>query len=323
MGLILVLYIILSKFKRIAVTKSLVSFNLVIVIMITMIFFTLCIITLYSLLSKKETKQGFYYLKNLKENHYYTPLKILDKFINDFLIKTFKFERLTHINKFLHNLYIKILKPIHFQLMNKYFITYFSIKFIPKLITTSVFLLDIFYFHQFYYFYWSLPLLLLPLMLQYIKHVYFEDYFNFVDLLETNLEIADIKTGTKNDLIPMLNVSQYLNQIIIYHLENKPNPFIGRIGLSYSYFKNRTPEQRTKNINYDKIREKYIWCLNWIEKVHVIHHLLITTEKRYNTHINLIIFSCYFIGWLYILLNLPFDPFEGYTLLPNENNPFL
>jgi hypothetical protein len=48
----------------------------------------------------------------------------------------------------------------------------------------------------------------------------------------------------------MLTVREYLTKIMEYHIQNKPSPFVGQIGLSYYYFVNRSPQEKAlKNVD--------------------------------------------------------------------------
>lgn len=323
----LLIYIIFARFRKLTLTKSLVTFDLIFITILAIIFFLLLIATCSTLFTtKKSTPYStvvLIFYKDLINNYYYVPLKIFD----DYLAKVFKrkyyLNRGFYSNKLLQFLYCKILYPTQFKITNIYFITYWAVKYIPKIIVASSFLLDIFYFKEFHYFYWSLPLLLLPLLLQYLKYYCFYQYNEYIALLEPSFEILDNIPRTPDNLIPMLSVTQYLDKIIPYHIQKKPNnPFKGKMGLSYAYFVNRSTEERELgNVDYDKLTAKYVSYLTWLERPHLIYVLLTKPEKLLDNYVNLMLFSCYFIGWTYIVI-ISLNDLSFLNIIQDTMEPF-
>ena len=331
----ILIFIIISRFKRITLTKSFLTFHVLFIINSTIIFCFLLITTLYLLLKNKEKKQNkITHFKNSLQlffvNLFYIPLQKCDNYINQVLIHYFKFNRINYINKKLHHIYTKILKPNNYSIFNIYFIVYLLLKYIPKFMVSFVFLIDIFYYQQFYYFYWFLPLLLIPLIVQYFKYICFLDYKNFIIKLEESIEIFDIKIGTQQNIIPLINLKEYLNKTVTFTLENKKNPYKGQIGFTYGFYqdllkKNKLNGQGELNINYEANRKRYLIYLEWVEKVNLIYTLLTIKETHLDLYTNIIIFASYFSGWLYILtffihdtsfLNYFMDNYDPFSQLP-------
>lgn len=299
LAFILLFYVIFSRVNKLSLIKNFNDFNIFFILFIVLIFFILMLINLNNLFIKPKNKKInplIIFLKKTINKYYYVPLEICDKKIKILFNKLFNKKRILYINTFLQ--YVHNAFKLH---QNKIINIYFILKYIPKFIVIIAFMIDVFLFKELHYFYNTLFLLLIPLILQYFKYICFEDYKNSIPMLDSKLEVVDIIPGTKDNLIPMLTITQYLDKVIVYHIQNKRSPFIGKIGLSYSYFNNRTPEQRAKNINYNIVRENYIYYLTWIEKVHLIYSLLTKKEKTLDNIFNLLIFICYFIGWMYIL----------------------
>lgn len=329
LALIFLCYIILSRFKRINLTKDFIEtqdlLDLIFVEISLIIFLLLIIRTLFMFITKvNNNSKVTIYLSRILDDLYYIPLKKIDNNINNYIKFKFKIERIIHINKFLIYLYVNILKPSNFKKMNIYFISYFILIYIPKIITVVVFFVDIFHFEKFHYFYRVLPLLLIPLVGQYVKYICFYEHNQIIDILETKLEVHDNNTLiTTSNLIPMLTIRQYLDKVSYYHINKIPNPFIGKIGLSYYYYKNRTDEQRAKNLDYNIITQRYINLLFNHERVAIILFLLNSIETKYNKYVNLIIFIGYFIGWTYIWFILKSEIYPYYNVFTEFDNPFI
>lgn len=185
-------------------------------------------------------------LYSLFNQFFYQPLITLDKMFKKFISLKYKINRAQRIYNYLPYIYNYICKTKRIGISNKYFFYYLVLKILPKIIAIICFSLDVLWFNSFYYFYWSVPLLIIPLLLRYIKYVIFEDHFIMIELLKTKIEIIDIIPSTPKDLIPMLLIEDYLNKAFEYHLYNKPNPYKNNIGLSYYYFQTRTDEERKK-----------------------------------------------------------------------------
>jgi len=304
------LIVIFSRFKKLTLTKTFLTFNVVFLIIIVLFFMILIIVTIIKI-NKQKNKTIFakVFINNILENlnnFYYLPLGKIDKFLANKYFIYFKKDRVDFINKHLNSFYTKKLKPKKYSVLNRPFIVYFLLKYIPKIFVAFIFLLDVFYFQQFYYVYWVLPLLIIPLVLQYLKYIYFLDYKQFIVTLNNDINILDNIPPTPDNLVPLLDINTYLEKSIDYRLKNVSNPYKNQIVFTYSYFgrylEKLRPEQRRLPVNYDALTKKYIRFLEWIEKVHLIHYLLIKTETRLDLLINLLVFSCYFIGWAYILI---------------------
>lgn len=308
LSITLLLFLIITKFTKINIIKEFNTFDKKLVIFIIIMFTLLCLYTLYKII-KWPTKQKQHQNKILikfattVDEYYFKPLKTLDNSCNVYLSKKYHFKRITYINKFLTYLYINILKQRQLKTFSKQLIIYFNIKTIPKLIISIGFLLDVFYFQQFYYFYLILPLALIILLVQYFKYILFAEYKELILFLENKIEVIDTKLGSKNNIIPKLTIKEYLDKSIEYQIQGTNNPFKNNIGFSYQYFINRPVAERNKNINYNQLIKKYIQILNWVEKVHLIYISLTHFEISVDNYVNLYIFFCYLIGWIYIFIN--------------------
>lgn len=179
----------------------------------------------------------------------------------------------------------------------------------------GIFLLDIFWLKQLYYFYFALPLFLIPTLMKYFKHICFEDYLNIKQHLKVRIEILDYKPYfyIDDDFIPKISLEQYLNKISNIRLDNKINPYRDYICLSDTYIATSKKKQDDKSPNFVNILKHYMSYLSTIEKLHIIY--------LWKSH--LLIYFCYFITWLYISI------FKFYTLYPEYvkliityDNPF-
>lgn len=106
----------------------------------------------------------------------------------------------------------------------------------------------------------------------------------------------------------MLSITEYLEKAFDLVITNKSNPYKDNVALSYAFYLSRPDEESSQTHAYTNIRLQYIQTLRWVEVVDVIYHLLSNLEKRWDNHVNLIIFSGYLIGWgylwIYAILNI-------------------
>lgn len=330
----IICYIIYARIRKLNFTVGILDKNTLLDILfvecLCMIFLFLACYAIYKISNKNtkattNSKQLFIYINNILIQIYYQPLLRLDFFFKEKIYSLLKKNRVEYTNVFVKHLYIQTMWNQVFIFNNKYFIGYFLLKYAPKIIIALVFLLDIFYYNKFFYFYWSLPLLLLNLLTQYFIYICFEDYNKFVTLAEEKLEIIDIKTPEDKNMILMLSIKEYLNNIINIHLKNETNPYEKKIGLTYQYFKTIPDELlKTKKINFIAVKDYYRSYLLFAEILHTLRWALNTFDTKINPKVNLFVYSCYFVGWGYILYNLLLITFPHYFVyLPNENNPFI
>lgn len=309
-ALSLLIFIIISRFKQIALTKTFLTFHIIFILNITLLFCILLITTIYFLIKKQKAIHVINLkkdLQNLVHNLFYSPLQQCDDYLVNILTKKTKFNRANFINKKLYHIFTNVLQPNNFSIKNYYFILYFLFKYMPKILVVTIFLIDVFYYQQFYYFYWSLPLLLIPLFVQYLKYVVFLDYKKILAKFEQNIEFLDIIPSTSENIIPRISVNDYLTKTVYFFLEKKINPYRDRIGFTYHYYqelyKNANLEKNyVLKIDYEADKKRYQSYIVWIEKVNFIYVLLTTKERLIDLYINLIVFGSYLIGWLYILI---------------------
>lgn len=312
--------------------------NLIFISATTSVFLFLIIYTIRSL-KKKETIAINNQTKiieiikikyeKLLDTILYQPLKEYDKTFKKIIRTKFKMERSKIINNFLNYLYHYSIKRNQRHKSNIYIYSFLFLKIIPKVITVIMFLIDIFYYNKIYYFYWCLPLFVIPLLLQYIKYIIFEEYFFLHTDIAQKLEVIETATlvtlnnGQKAFHFTYLSIAEYLDKAIIYDLTGELNPYKNKIGLSYEYLNARPKEELSKKYDYTPITKHYLKYLAWIEKVHLIFYFLKCGEKKYDAKTNLIIYFCYFIGWGYIMINLLFNIFpEYFVFIPIQYDPF-
>lgn len=137
---------------------------------------------------------------------------------------------------------------------------------LPKALVSFVFLFDILVLNKLYLFYWFLPILFIPLILQYLKYVIFEDYFIIKNKLENVLEIYDIIPGSPDNILPIINLDKYLNNMVPLLLIDKNNPYQENIHLSLAFFQNLSEGQLDIKIDYKK-------SLYWIQQASCNHML--------------------------------------------------
>jgi hypothetical protein len=325
------IYFIFKKIKNLNISKDVLITNFnkgfIFIEVTTIIFFVLVCIIIFSFITKKIKSKPNNIIVNFQqqislffETFLYIPLRDFDKQLKLYLKNYFKIKRITQINKILTYIYTKLYQN-KFKPLNKYILLYLFIKYIPRFLTLLSFLLDVFYFKTFYIFYWCLPLLFIPLVLQYVKYIFFEEYKELLSRSDKNLIVLDIIPGTPDNLLPMLSITEYLEKAFNLVITNKPNTY--EITLSYAFFLSRPDEESSRTHDYSNIRQHYIKGLRWVEVVDVIYNLLTNLEKRWDNYVNFIIYVGYLIGWgsLWIYAFINIFP-EYFLFIPIENNPF-
>ena len=215
------------------------------------------------------------------------------------------------------------------QKFNFYLLTYFSIKYLPRVVVITLFLLDVFYYNILHYFYMSLPFLILPLLLRYFIYICFKHHESTISKLDETLLIYNVleydNPNNTEELI-MIKIPEYLNVMISYHLKGEKNPFkddIGTINTSL-YYGDTVYEKEQALYSTPMIAERhYIQLLYNTEKIHIVRHFVKERDKFYELIYNLILFSCYFIGWFYILIHIMINIFPEYLIfIPLNYDPF-
>lgn len=111
---ILLSYFIFSRIRKLTLTKSVVTFDLIFITILVFIFLILLINTCFTLFpNKKGTPYSnviLNFYKNFLNNYYYVPLIECDAYIIKFFKDKYKFNRTKYVNKFLYFLYTEILK---------------------------------------------------------------------------------------------------------------------------------------------------------------------------------------------------------------------
>ncbi len=136
------------------------------------------------------------------------------------------------------------------------------ISFFMRAFIVSVFLVDIFYFFRLNYFYNVLILLLIPLGINLIFFI-LNDFSQNLDDIKSSLIITDLGIDKINNL-PITNY--------------RPSPGNENIDLKYCV-------------------EQYILC----SKISGYLEVYNATLRYYSIRLNIIIYSLYFTGWLFIL----------------------
>lgn len=177
-------------------------------------------------------------------------------------------------------------------------------KLVPQLFVCFLFFLDVTYFHRFDYFYKSLWLLILPIMMSYI-------IYSLRTLIVTNLDSLDsimiFKVKLNDFTTEYINLTPEIidrdfNHITVYQWYNvvkntKPGEYLCYNSFTENYRKNfSTAEEEQLTINY---------CLEFLQKAFNIYQFL-ETYDNYKTKIeipsNIFRYFIYLLGWVYILL---------------------
>lgn len=333
---ILLLVIILKRFKNFSLSKDFLKnlniLDYIYIILTTSLFFIFLSITLYSIILLKH-KKALSNKKNLNlikekiiivlDSYYYKPLKEVDLSIKKILLQKFDYNITDHINKKIKRFYNDTLFKNDFKINNKYFISYFICKYFFKLLVAFIFTLDVLLIKKIYYFYIMMPLLLIPFILQYIKYLLFIEGKTFINKVNKDIEIFDIIPSTPQNLIPTLTLKEYLEKIFPILIQKKDNPYT-EIGMSMTWHMKIPLEKKHKEFKWDLIYTRYKGYIRWAEANYIIYRLLSDMEQKYDNYVNVIVFSCYFISWFYIFVNVTFTlyPYELNIIL-DDNNPFI
>ena len=309
----ILLYSIISRFLRINLVRDLNSFNILFTAISCILFFFLCCFTFYRLFTYKKKVASNRVITcfinklnkhfNVYKTYFKEPLITMEEQLNSFLESKFKYERIDYINDFLRYMNFKILRPTNFTRYNKYFIIYYSLKYIPKLFCVLVFVIELFYYQRLFIFYWILPLLLLPLLADYLKYMIFAEYYYFYNLVNEHLSFFNnTRKSSSEDLLPMINFNEYMENYIDCLINKKEDIFYKEVHLNLNFYLSKPGK-----IDHAKTKENYIKILDWVKVVFVVHYFLTKNEVFYTIIINFIIYTLYFIGWIFILLHLIFS----------------
>lgn len=325
-------FLIFFLYKRVKViSNTSLEFNIIyktptiMILFMILLFITLSLLIIRQMLNKKNKSDVTKKIVIFIEKYYYQPLRNLDDFIQQKLKYYMHFNRRTTMAKLCDHLIITILHKKSINIFHPYLIIYIILKNIPSLIVSVTFLHDIIYYKQLYYFYLSLPLLIISLMLEYLKYICFlEDYTKVISILRNKLQIMDIHQPKNTDTFAILSVDQYLDRIIFYYLRKENHPYKETI-LSYEYFKNRTDAQRKQNLDYKKICQHYTRYLRSAESLHILLWMIKNIENQLLPYIRLITYLVYLISWIYILMHKP--PFftnilDIFTIFHKIEEPF-
>lgn len=144
---------------------------------------------------------------------------------------------------------------------------------VPKVIVSSLFIIDILFFYHIKYFYFSLVILILPMIINCLRYIIKESAQDTLKYLNAHLRFFDVNLET---------------------LEYKVQ------------FKDKIPdiEDAKDIITHQGNKELLEWFLFNFERYSDIVDFLDEIKKEeefYKPYENIFVYGCYLIGWLYIL----------------------
>jgi hypothetical protein len=245
----------------------------------------------------KESKSMF----NFMTKFYYNSLYSLDNALTDVKAITIDKYQL-HLVRFCHK-YIK-----------NYNVIYLMFSLVPKFLVVFVFLNDVFYLHKISYFYKSLLLLFLPLLLQYILYYYNSIFEKDCQYLSERITIYCYNM-TDNNMTKEIPLSLYISDIVIKKKQDKESldclitvsiPFIHKL------FEKTGSDMQKHTFNHKKALISYNKIIDELIKIYTIQYLYTLEKTKYDPFVNLCIYTIYCFTWSYILIKSPI-PTEVYN----------
>ena len=349
-GVFLLSYIILPRFLRVSHSKPLFTevtpYFIITALCLAILFLLLTIKNVRGVLLEFKiiTHNSYPWLINIKAKFlfffnllYYEPLKLLDKQCKSLVsLKVKKDLDIIYLHKLTNLLYANIAKHNSFIdhsnrssiLLNKYFHIYLISKTIPKIIVLISFEVDIFYHQKLYYFYFTALLLLIPLFFQYITYVLQEHFSKPLERFNYEYEVLEDAyinpTNSSNIVLSILSITEIYERSIFFHLTNTPNPYNNKIGVTLQAMRDFRTKYNT-SLDTEKVAKRSRPYIIYWGQMHVILWIFKQLDTYFDKYANLIIFTGYFIGWIYITFNLLYDfNFEGLSevIIFPIDNPF-
>lgn len=276
-GIFFICLTLWSRLLYVRVPKDLIIFtkekHLVYIVIISIVLFLFLLLNVLKKLLKFESKNNSFfipYIKKLTATNVVVTLK--------YIYNTYILQAPLHVVELIlqyMNIGYYIERPTLYILKkmihkNKIYLV-LIMKFIPKIIISTLFITDILYFCKLNYFYKALVLLLLPL------------FFTFYTMI--------------TEKIALINLEFFGS-----HLQKKTS---NETGFDEYFFANQMP-----NIDnaIDIVKHQHDYALlNWVVSNYDIYGNIYNfiqnikvAETKANPYVNLYIFSCYLSGWLYI-----------------------
>lgn len=274
----------------------------------------------YFILKKEITKATNIYVNVILENYY----KSLDKIFN--------------IIEYILNYFLKItLKDLCSEIFSRFFKNHhkynkyvFYLEIVPRVIILCLFVIDIFYVKKLHYFYISLLLFLVPLLIRCFIYVLQRTFNDTIESLNHKLDVYIEDYNINDDLLPPTNIAYYFEQKLLYSLGKRKDPIRYNINISFDHMKelyNIFDVNRNKELNTKEIVKFYVNIID--SKLLPLAYF----SNKYNEikqmvlpKINLILFGTYFIGWSYIIITshkiFPEDYFLFLEKILNYEEPF-
>lgn len=312
-GSIIVIFILFNRLRHrvpktlpVEISPENIVMYLLLIITVT---FMLCL-NLYFIFGKEVTKSKNVYLKFLIENYN----KSIDKLFN-----TIEYVLNYVLKKTLKDFCTKNFYRFP-QSLDKYKKYVIYIEILPRIIILFLFTVDIFYIKKLHYFYISLLLFLIPLLIRCLLYIMQRIFNDALDNLNNKLDVYIEECNINNDLLPPMSIMYYFEQKMLYNLGKRKDLLRYNINISFKHMKElykileitSDQELNSKEIVkfYANIIDNNLLPLACCyTKYNEIKQLLLPK-------INVLLFGTYLIGWSYII-------FTSYKIFPEDYFIFL
>jgi hypothetical protein len=303
LGIIIVSFILWNRLMRIRLPKdipmNLSIWSYILYIGLTLIFLWLILISIYHMVSKtKESISMFSSITKL----YYNSLYALDNtltYIKTRTIDKYQIRFVQFCNKYIQN----------------YTIIYLTFNMTPKIVVAVVFLIDTFYYNKISNFYKFLPLLLLPLLVRYLLY-YYKNVFE-KECQDLNKRISIYCYDIMDNMTIEISLSSYIDDIVIKKkLGKKPLDCLITVSLLFiqKLFEEKGYDMQKHTFNHKKALLVYHKIIDELIKIHTMQYLYTMPKTKYDSFVNLCMYTIYCFTWSYILYvsshTLPMDTFD-------------
>jgi hypothetical protein len=277
-----------------------------IVLMIMCIFIIISfIIKLFRNNNNKEISET---MKSLVE-FFYNHLDSLDSYIKYYSVNT----------RAKHMYIIQQMAKIMDKKLN-YFILYLLANVLPRLIVISVFIWEIFYYNHISLFYKLIPLLIIPMIVNYMYYS-FNKLCDSVEDLDNYIYLYDV--DDENDNTTPILARDGLHRVSLRRLKGEQIDF--KLKVAYKIVLKFKPLEKDSEIYSAKI-ELLTSTLNDFIYVYQIVYLYNQKKIKYDKRVDITISLIYSICILYIMLTctveFSIENFELFKLLINKEEPF-